>query len=138
MSSVGAPSVYAFPVNITFQPGSTPAAPVTTPINLGDIYCYSVEVEVLSGPGGLMGFYLSYASTPILPWGQTPTFLTVDNYQHTFPINAELGGSLACVGYNLGDWPHTAFLRFLGIPVAAYSANAPIAPVAELDLSGLG
>lgn len=136
--AVGGPDVQALPDNITVQPGSTAAAPVTTAINVGDIWCYSVDIEVPPGPGGQMGFYMTYANTQIVPWSQTPFFLVVDDFKHTFPVNAELGKGLAMVAYNTGYWPHTVYFRFLGVPIASYAAAQPQAPVAPVDLSALG
>lgn len=138
MSAIGLGAVHALPFNVTFQPGSTPAAPVTVAIPLGDVYAYSVEIEVPDGPSGNMGFYLLYAGVPIVPYAQTPTFLVVDDYEHTFPIAAELASSLNIVGYNTGYWPHTVYMRFLATPISAYAGNLIIPPTSQLDLSGLG
>ena len=138
MPDVGGPSVQAIPRSVTLQPGSTPSAPVATDISLGDVWCYSVEVEVPKGTALLMGFALTYANTQIIPWSQTPSFITVDDYEHTFPIDAELGKGLALVGYNAGAWPHTVYMRFLAVPVASRAASAAAAPMPALDLSALG
>lgn len=138
MSAIGAPDVQAYPFDITLQPGSTAAAPVTTAIGVADIWCYSVQIEVPKGPAGVMGFFLTYANTQIVPWSQSKHYLVVDDFDHTFPVNAELGKGLAMVGYNTGYWPHTVYFRFLGVPIAAYSAAQPQAPVAPVDLSALG
>lgn len=133
MAAVGGPLIRAYQVSVTVATGSTSAAPVTTPIVIDDIYCYSVEVEVPDGPAGLMGFYIQYASTQIVPWGPNGTYLRVDDYEHTYPVEAELGKSLAVVAYNTGAWPHTIYMRFLGTPIGAYQASQPVAPVTPID-----
>lgn len=138
MSAIGGPAVQAIPRSVTLQPGSTPTAPVATDISVGDLWVYSVEIEVPKGSAGLMGFALQYAGTQIIPWSTTASFVVADDYQHTFPIDAELGKGLKLVGYNQGAWAHTIYLRFLGVPIAAYSRGRVGAPIAPLDLSRLG
>lgn len=136
--SIGSPEIQYLPFSFTFQPGSTPTAPVSVSPNIGDIWCYSIEVEVPIGPGGAMGFALTYANTQILPFSQAASYLVVDGYQKSFDVRTELGKSLQLVGYNTGYWPHTVYLRFAGIPIAAYQQQQPIPPASPLDLSQLG
>ena len=105
---------------------------------MGDVWCYSVEIEVPRGPSLMMGFALTYANTQIIPWSTSASYLIVDDYQHSFPIDAELGKGLALVGYNAGAWPHTVYMRFLAVPVSSRAASAAAAPMPALDLSALG
>jgi hypothetical protein len=137
MSNVGGPVQQAIPYNVTVQPGSTPAAPVTTPIMLGDLWVYSVDFVVPPGPGGAMGFNLSYASSVILPWspvqqiGSNTNFFIVDDWVENVMVDAEISQGLAFVGYNQGAWPHTVYMRFNATPISAYGigVQAPVAPV---------
>lgn len=138
MTSVGSPQVLTFPVNVTTPINTAIATPLTTPINMGDVYCYSVEVFIPPGPVGDMGFYLTNAGLQILPWSQQLSWFVADNYDHTFPMGLELGSSLSCVSYNTGGYPHTVYFRFLIEPIASYLAAPGGAPLAQLDLSGLG
>lgn len=136
--ATGAPSVKGVPFNVTVAPGSTPNAPVTTAINLGDIFCYSVDFVVPRGPNALMGFNLSYAGSIIVPWspsgapGSAAPFLIVNDWQENVTIEAEIGASLSFVAYNQGFWPHTVYMRFNSVPISAYlgSVQAPVTTLA--------
>lgn len=140
MSNVGGPLLQAIPYNAVVAPGSTPAAPVTTQVVLGDLWVYSVDFVVPPGPGGAMGFNLSYGGTPILPWsplsqpGANTDFFIVDDWQENVVVDSEIGSSLTFIAYNTGFWPHTVYMRFNATPIAAYASNAQ-APPALLDLS---
>lgn len=138
MSAVGSPQIQAIQKQVVFNTGTTQFSTQTTTIDLGDVYCYSVELEVPNGPHGVLFFYMQYAGTQILPWGPNGTYLNVDDYTHTFPVDAELAKGLQVVGYNLGNFTHTVFFRFLATPIAAYRANNLRAPTPAIDLSGLG
>lgn len=140
MSNIGGPAQQAIPFNVTVAPGSTAAVPVTTAITLGDLWVYSVDFVVPPGPGGAMGFNLSYGGGPILPWspisqsGANTDFFIVDNWTENVVVDAEIGASLTFVAYNTGFWPHTVYMRFNATPIVAYSVNSQ-APIAPLDLS---
>ena len=138
MSAVGGPTIQAIQQQITIPPGTQQNAPQTTNIDLGGVWCYSVEVEVPSGPHGVMGFRIQYAGTQVVPWGVGGGWLVVDDYEKTYPWGAEVGSSLQVVGYNLGNFAHSVFLRFLATPIASYQSALVQAPQQALDLSGLG
>lgn len=138
MSAVGGPTIQAIQVACTFPKGSTFANQHVIPIDIGDVWCYSVEVQIPDGPKGNLAIALQYAGTQIVPWGVEGGFLQADNYEKSFPVDAELGQGLQLVGFNTGNFDHTAFLRFLVVPIAAYGAGVAAAPAPALDLSGLG
>lgn len=138
MSAIGGPQIQPVQVACTFNTGTTFNNQQTIPINIGNVWCHSVEVQVPDGPKGNLAFALQYAGTQIIPWGVSGGFLQVDNYENTFAVDAELGKGLQAVGFNTGNFKHTVFMRFLVVPISAYLAGSVKAPVAPLDLSGLG
>lgn len=135
MSNVGASQLQVLPYTVTFQPGTTPAAPVSNVLALPDTWVETIEILVPNGPGGQMGFALFYAGTQILPWSQTTSWLTVDNWDHAFDIDSEWSTSFTVKGYNQGAWPHSVYLRILGLPISAYQSASATAPVAEIPLT---
>lgn len=134
---VGAPLKRALQFTVNVPAGTAQNAPQTTQLPIPDSWVYEIEVQVPDGPAGLMGFCLTYANTPIIPWANSLTFLTVENYEKTFPVEAQMGKGLACVAFNNGDWPHLIFLRVLTTPISAYQAVSNLAPVQAIDFSSM-
>lgn len=138
MPNVGAPSKQRIPFTVTIPAGTEEANPGSYPLAIPDSYVHGIEVEVPPGPGGAMGFNLTYGDTQIVPWSQTPSWLKVDDYYNTFEIGAELGNGLKVIGYNTGWWDHIIFLRVVCTPISAYLGGSPGAPVQPIDLSSIG
>lgn len=131
--SSGTPSIYYGLEVVTFQPGSTPAAPASNPITLGDIWLYSVNVKVPPGPGGCMGFQITHSGQSFLPWGNASTFLLLDSEEVDFSVGTEIAGTMKVVGYNQGFWPHTIYLRFEYTPIVTIMPTDAVTSLVELD-----
>lgn len=121
---VASPAVQYLPFAVTIPAGTAIANAITTPLAIGDVFAHNVEVMVPKGPNGHVGFAITYAGTQLIPWGPAGTWLIVDQYDNVFDLGVELGASLGLVGYNVGNYPHTVYLRFAATPIAEYLAGA--------------
>jgi hypothetical protein len=130
--SSATPATYYGHRTITFQPGTTPTAPASTPVTLGDSILLRVDVKVPPGPGGCMGFQVQYANNVILPWGSLAQYLILDGDDIGFDVNTEIGGTMQIVGYNTGFWPHSIYLRFEYIPIVVASSGTIIPTIVDL------
>lgn len=92
--------------------GTLPTAPATTHITLDNWVIESIDLEVLPGPSGLMGFYVANNSVQWIP--QSPgTWLVWDDVQMNWPMSDQPDGSgWAIVGYNTGTYDHSVTARF--------------------------
>ncbi len=110
MSATGFTRVLPFACTI---PVSTPpSAPVTIAINLDTWDVNQFDLEVPSGPSGLMGFQIYNNGVAWLPYGSGQWFVWDDVYQ-SFPVFGQPNASgWALVGYNNdGFYPHTVTVR---------------------------
>lgn len=102
--------VFQFAASI---PAGTPkSSPVTVPLSLDGWELESLDLEVLPGPSGLLGFYVANNGVQWIPQpaGQ---FLVWDDVRQSWTFEEQPNASgWAVVGYNGGAWPHTVTVRF--------------------------
>jgi hypothetical protein len=110
----------------TIPPGTPISAPVTIPMSMQLWEIESVDVEVPSGPSGLMGFYLAVGDEPWIPhdvgewivWDNQSSSWTLSNQPTSYGWNL--------VGYNTGVYPHNVTVRFhVNEPASAIAASVP-------------
>lgn len=72
----------------------------------------SIDVEVPSGPSGLMGFYLALSGQQWVPW-EMGQWITWDNQSRNWPLsNQPTSEGWELVGYNTGVYSHAVTVRF--------------------------
>ncbi len=111
------------PFNLTLQPGGTVAAPVSTPVPLEDCLLRRIEVRVPPGPLGTVGFYVTAAGTPIMPWEANAGYLNLNDETVGFDVNTEIGNGLVIVAYNVGQYAHTLYFRLIMTPITLAGAS---------------
>lgn len=98
---------------VTVPPGTTPAAPLVTPIVFPARVVAAVSWRVPPGPAGKLGWALTSAGAWVIPV-QPNTYLVTDNQADTWDLEGYLdSGNWAVTAYNAGVFPHTVYLTFL-------------------------
>lgn len=123
--------VWAFTATI---PAGTPiSAPVTVKLTMPVRIVDRIEIKVPPGPRGNMGFALGAAGSRVIP-SYGATWLVLDNDDLSWPIEGAIqSGAWELYGYNLGQFAHSIYLRFL---VSLPGLALTLAP-SLLDLSSL-
>lgn len=115
------------PANVTTPPGTTAAAPQTTPVFIGDVQLVTVQLRIPPGHSGLTGISVQLASQSLLPWGPAGSWVVGDDDLLQFDVGMEVDAGLTVVTYNTGKYPHTHYLRFVWQPL-----DQPAAPTLTL------
>lgn len=119
----------------------TPQVPINTPIAtpftfalaMPAVIVVSIGILVPPGPRGMMGFSIGAAGVPVIP-AVPGTWFVVDDYADEWPLENQISsGAWEFFGYNLGNYVHSVYLRFMvNLPQLA-SASQPQA----VDLDAL-
>lgn len=110
----------------------TPQIPINTPIAtpyemdlpMPPVIVVSIGILVPPGPRGMMGFSIGAAGVPVIP--ATPgTWFVVDDYADEWPLENQISsGAWQFFGYNLGNYVHSVYLRFMvNLPQLASAAQ---------------
>ncbi len=94
-------------------PAGTPiAAPVTIPMVFPDGEVTEIDVKVLDGPSGLVGFQIMAGGSQYVP-RTLGAFVRPNDDYFTWPMaNAINSGSWGLIGYNLDIWDHNIQVGF--------------------------
>lgn len=120
---------------VTFTiPAATPiGVPVVTPFTPGLARWDDVRVIIPAGHQFLTGIRLSYANANIVPFNDTPTFLTGNDDELVYPVDLDVTAPIVLTGYNDDVYPHTFHCRFR----ITDWPDSPAAPVTAIPLSVL-
>lgn len=126
------------PFTMTVAKATTIAAPSTQNPGLPSGLLESVEVQIPPGHVGATGLRFTYAGQQILPWSNVPAWINGDNLDVTFPVDFDIDGGLRCVGYNIGNYPHSFFLRFTirQLPIVTAPPAVRLIDAAKLNKTG--
>lgn len=121
-------------VRVPTAPGTLQATPQVTAIDLPHGNLLSLDLTIPPGHLGFTGFSLRLASATILPYSNPASFIVGDDLQETFLIGIEVDTGVRVVTYNIGQYSHAFYLRFLvqqnppstSVPQATLTANALI------------
>lgn len=94
-------------------PANTPiAAPFTAPMVFRDAEVVEIDVKILDGPCGTVGFWIGAGGSQYVP--RTPgSFIIPNDDYFTWPVaNAINSGSWQLTGYNLDSFPHLIQVAF--------------------------
>lgn len=94
-------------------PAGTPiASPVTIPLVFPDGYVTEIDVKVLDGPCGSVGFRINAGGSQYVPRTRGVYIRPNDDY-FTWPIaNAINSGSWGITAYNTDSWDHNLQVAF--------------------------
>lgn len=114
MSAAQVDQVQSFAV--TVPAGTAQANPLIVPTRLLDGFDVEwVELRWPPGPRGQVGLYVASSGTQILPFrtGATPNWLIEDGQLVRYDVDTGIdSGDWSVVAYNVGNYPHTVFVRF--------------------------
>lgn len=118
---------YVLQFSATIPAGTPKTAPVTIALPLDNWDIEQIDLEVPTGPAGLMGFYVANNGVQWIP--ATPgAFLVWDGVNQSWPFTDQPNASgWAIVGYNTGVYQHNVTIRFHVNPTSA-AAPAAAAP----------
>ncbi len=126
-----APSkVYAFAP--TLQPGGLLAQPVTINIPIPPYQMDRIEAKIPAGHNGAVGWSLTMGGQLVIPY-VPGTYIVGNNDDLAWDLDGlPNSGAWQFTGYNIGQWPHTVYLRFLVEPVPVPAATTLIIPTSAL------
>lgn len=126
-----AQEIHAFA--FTIAAGTAIATPASALFTMPPRVVQQVNVKVPPGPRGLMGFQLGSTGVQLIP-AIPGAFVITDNEEIVWPLENQIdSGSWEAFGYNLGQYPHTLYFRFL----CAIPGSTPAPGPALVDLSTL-
>lgn len=122
----------------SFQPtipaGTAIATPFTFNMSFPPRVVDRIQVKVPSGPRGTVGFAIGSSGVAVIPF-QANQWIVADNDDFDWPLDDFWdSGSWTFFGYNLGQFPHTIYVRFL-LSLTVAPAPLPASPVPSSALS---
>lgn len=98
--------------DVTIPAGTPIAAPVVIPMVFLQGYVIQIDVKVLDGPCGSVGFHINAGGSQYVP--RTPgSFIRPNDDYFSWPlVNAINSGSWGLTGYNLDSWDHNIQVGF--------------------------
>lgn len=127
------------PVTVPFtamvNPGTTIAAPATFTPDLVPGVLEAIELQIPPGHVGTTGIRFTYSQQQIVPWSNAITWINGDDLDKSFPVDIEIDDGLKVVAYNIGNYPHSFFLRFRirQLPVSNGIPQARLLPASQLS-----
>ena len=97
--------------------GTALDSPVIIALEQANYEIESIDLQVPPGPNGLMGFYIALGDTPWLPF-EAGEWIVWNDYADSWKTeNQVVNGGWNLVGYNLGNFDHTVYVRFHTNPI---------------------
>ncbi len=114
------------PGQVTTPVGTQIAAPITTTLPTVPGQLVSVHLTIPRGHAGLTGWRLLLAQQQIIPYSAASTWVLGDGHDYVFDTDIEVGPNLQVVTYNIGNFPHTHYMRFKIARLAQPVAKTPL------------
>jgi hypothetical protein len=124
----------------TIPAGTLQAAPATFDMSFPTRQVDNITVFVPPGNNGTVGFWIANAGVPMIPYNPGG-FLVGNNEVIPLPLTDQItSGSWQLIGFNLGQFPHTLYVRFYlsVIPLVAGAAGVPDLAALSSDGGGAG
>lgn len=110
----------------TFPPFTPIAAPVTVDTPLGNSIVTGIEIMVPAGQNGLTGFRLTTGGAQMIP-SNVGGWIIASGETLSWSLTRQITtGAWQVTGYNMGQYDHTIYLRFLTDQLADATAPATI------------
>lgn len=100
------------PFNILVPVGTTIAAPLVSLPQIPHGILEAIDLQIPPGHVGATGIRFTYSQQQVLPWSNTVAWINGDDLNETFPLDVEVNDQLRVITYNVGNYPHTFYLRF--------------------------
>ena len=98
--------------DVTIPAGTPIATPVTIPMVFNDGEVIEIDVKVLDGPCGSVGFHINAGGSQYVPRTAGSFIRPNDDYFTWRIANAINSGSWGLTGYNLDNWDHNLQVGF--------------------------
>lgn len=119
----------------TIPAGTQALAPFVTDMIMPPRIVEALEITVPPGPRGLVGFAIGAAGQWIFPI-QAGRWIVTDNEEIHWPLEDQIdSGGWQFFGYNLGQFPHTIYVRFLVRPTTVPLDSGGVQPIPSSALS---
>lgn len=111
---------------VTIPHGTAKTALFSLALNLPNEIIQKVDLQVPSGPVGLMGFYLAVSRQQIIPY-ESGEFIIWNDHQESYDIeDYPTTGAWELFGYNTDAvYDHSVYLRFHDVPLTAPTPSIP-------------
>src|SRR5487761_287165 len=94
-----------------------------------------IDIKVPPGPRGEMGFALWASGLTVIP-EQASTWIVADDEEISWPLQDQIdSGGWQLAAYNLGQYDHTVYLRFLVSPTTSPAVGVGPQPIPAAQLS---
>lgn len=115
------------PFDVTIPAGTIIANPYVASLAMPPYQVDRIDWRVPPGPSGQMGWYLAMGGVQVIPYANGD-FVTADDENDSWRLtDLPTSGAWQLVGYNLGNYNHTVYLRFfLSQPPGLVSAAQPV------------
>lgn len=98
--------------DVTIPAGTSVASPVTIPMVFLQGVVVEIDVKVLDGPCGSVGFHINAGGSQYVP-RTAGSFIRPNDDYFAWPLaNAIDSGSWSLTGYNLDNWDHNLQVGF--------------------------
>lgn len=115
--------------------GTAVDSPVTVDMAMPPRIVDQINIRIPPGPNGLMGFRLSSGGIPFLP-SNSGAWVIANDEPIQWPLTGQItSGAWELQGYNLGQYDHTVYVKFLLSLVNSAAAGVPAQPLAVVGLS---
>jgi hypothetical protein len=126
-----------YQTSVTTPPGTTPAAPQSTPFPLEDANLETVTILIPDGHAGLTGIRVMMANQEIIPWSNSD-WLVSNNEVITVTVNSQVTiTGLVIETYNLDAFSHSHWVRAaitdLNTNPGTLTASPAVIPAADLS-----
>lgn len=120
---------------VTIPAGTSATAPQLTDLAMPPRIVVEVDIKVPAGARGQMGFALWASGLTVIP-EQAGEFIVTDDEEITWPLQDQIdSGGWQLAAYNLGQYDHTVYLRFLVLPTTANLGALAAQPISAAQLS---
>jgi hypothetical protein len=100
------------PFRATIPAGTLPTSPFTQALDLDNWSIEALDLEVLPGPGGVLGFQVYNNGVAWLPYGADEWLIWDDVRERYSLTDQPTASGWAIVGYNTGTYDHDVIARF--------------------------
>ncbi|HVD03185.1 MAG TPA: hypothetical protein VNF75_03495 [Candidatus Dormibacteraeota bacterium] len=123
---------------VTIPAGTSQAGPQVTDLVMPPRVVVQIDIKVPAGARGQMGFALWASGLTVIP-EQPGQFIVTDDEQISWPLQDQIdSGGWQLAGYNLGQYDHVVYVRFLVLPTTVPALVAVLQPIPAASLSSSG
>lgn len=97
-----------------------------------------IELQIPPGHVGATGIRFRQSKQQIVPWSNTVAWIIGDDIDMTFPVGIEIDTGFDIIAYNVGNYPHSFYLRFTIRQLAESTGLPTLTLIDNSRLTGTG